>query len=128
MCDSFCWYNSTLNKSNFVGHVLLRVWKAFSAYQNLSDLCDTQISKKENKFACFDGLKAISVVWVVYGHSIVNEQRSAVMNKMDVASVSVLTIVMLIYVIHMEYLNSGVTTYGPSFRGRPSILRWIHFL
>lgn len=87
------------------------MWKAFSAYQNLSDLCDTQTSNKENTFACLDGLRAISIIWVVYGHSIVNMQRSAVMNNMDLTSVSSLSFEYF-NLFQMTKLNSGVITYG----------------
>lgn len=68
-------------------NAFLKVWKAFSAYKNLPDLCDTQTSKNEVKFACLDGIRAISIVWIVMGHSVFNTWRSAAINSSDQVSV-----------------------------------------
>lgn len=80
---------SILNQCTFSAYVILKVWKAFSAYQNLPILCDTQIGTKDDemKFACLDGLRAISIIWVAYGHSVANLNRSLIMNSQDVMSV-----------------------------------------
>ncbi|KAJ6640801.1 Nose resistant to fluoxetine protein 6 [Pseudolycoriella hygida] len=65
-------------------NAILKVWKSFSAYQNLQELCDTQANAGEVKFACLDGIRVVSIVWIVIGHTVFNTQRSAVMNSLDV--------------------------------------------
>lgn len=87
MKNSFKFLHIFLLLDELAGNALLKIWKAFSAYKNLPDLFDTQTSKKEVNFACLDGIKAISMVWVVIGHSVFNTQRSAVINSLDVESV-----------------------------------------
>lgn len=43
---------------------------AFSAYTNGKNLFDISENKSPNTIHCFNGLRAVSVMWIIFGHRV----------------------------------------------------------
>lgn len=62
---------------------------AFSVYSNGAKLFKCKRSKSANVMDCINGIRALSIIWVVYGHSYMTLLSTATSNLMDFPKVSV---------------------------------------
>lgn len=57
----------------------------FSAYTNGEKLFDITENKSPNAINCLNGLRALSVLWIIFGHRVLNQQSFPIANRMEVA-------------------------------------------